>query len=347
MSLAQSPLLGRLVGDPVMQALLSDTRQLARILLFERELARAEAASGLIPKAAAAAIDSQLQDFSPDWARLESAMARDGVVVPELIRQIKAAIPEHADSVHAGTTSQDAIDTATMLSIKDAIAELQTRLARVIDAIAVHAGAAGTRPMMAHTRMQRAVEFSVSDKLASWSAPLERERSLLMGLAETVPVVQLGGPVGDRAWFGDKGTIVADRLATALGLGRAAAWHAQRDRIVGFGSWLAMLTGTLGKIGADVALMAQNEVAAVTLTHGGSSSAMAYKSNPVAAEALVALARYNAGLSGLLQGTMIHENERSGSAWTLEWLTLPQMMICAAASLRLCEELLGAIVFAP
>jgi 3-carboxy-cis,cis-muconate cycloisomerase len=91
----------------------------------------------------------------------------------------------------------------------------------------------------------------------------------------------------------------------------------------------------------DVTLLAQNEVGAVRLAGGGGSSAMAHKSNPVNAEVLVALARYNAGLVGTLNQAMVHENERSGAAWTLEWLTLPPMLVATGASLRLAGLLLG------
>jgi 3-carboxy-cis,cis-muconate cycloisomerase len=299
----------------------------------------------LIPAEAASAIATLLNSFTPDWPKLKAANAKDGVVIRELVRQIRAALPQHADFVHTGATSQDAIDSATMLAIKDAIALLANGLDRVLDAIAAQAESAGTRPMMAHTRMQRAVEFTVGDKLESWSAPLRRQRATLADLARTLPVLQLGGPVGDRAWFGDKADAVAASLAAALGLNPAPAWHSQRDRIAGFGAWLALVSGTLGKIGADVALLAQNEIGAVTIAGGGSSSAMAHKSNPVAAEMLVTLAHYNAGLSGILQGAMLHENERSGAAWTLEWLVLPEMLVATAASLRRGEELLGAITF--
>ena len=94
-----------------------------------------------------------------------------------------------------------------------------------------------------------------------------------------------------------------------------------------------LLSGTLGKIGQDIALMAQNEVGEVRLATGGGSSAMPHKSNPVPAEVLVTLARFNAGLLGTLHQALVHENERSGAAWTLEWLVLPQMAVATGAGL--------------
>ena len=115
-------------------------------------------------------------------------------------------------------------------------------------------------------------------------------------------------------------------------------------RLLQLASWLMIRRDNKeGKIGADVTLLAQTEVAAVTLVGGGTSSAMAHKSNPVAAELLVALARFNAGLAGTLQQAMVHEYERSGAAWTLEWLTLPQIFATTGASLRHAATLLDQI----
>jgi 3-carboxy-cis,cis-muconate cycloisomerase len=119
--------------------------------------------------------------------------------------------------------------------------------------------------------------------------------------------------------------------------------HAARDRIAALGSWLSQVTGALGKIGQDVALMAQNEIGEVALSGAGGSSAMAHKQNPVLAEILVTLARFNAvQVSGLHQA-LVHEQERSGAAWTLEWMILPQMVIACGASLRLASTLVGQI----
>ena len=70
---------------------------------------------------------------------------------------------------------------------------------------------------------------------------------------------------------------------------------------------------------------------------------MPHKSNPVRAEVLVALARYNATLLPAMHHALIAEQERSGAAWTLEWLTLPQMVMTTAAGLRNADLLLGQI----
>lgn len=339
-------LLSALTGDPEIEALLSDEAQLAAMLAFERALAGAAAMAGLISDAAAVAVATAIDGFEPDWAGLAAGMARDGVVVPDLVRQLRALVVEpHGAALHLGATSQDVVDTALMLQLAKVIPVLEGRIVALQRALATLAERDGARPLMAHTRMQVALPSSVGEKIRTWSEPLGRHLQALALTRRTLLVVQLGGPVGDRSSFGGKGDVVARYLAQKLDLGLAPSWHATRDPIVGFGSLLALISGALGKVGADVALLAQNEIGAITLAGGGGSSAMAHKSNPVKAEVLVSLARFNGGLAGVLQQALVHENERSGAAWTLEWLTLPQMIVATGAGLRLAAELVDAISF--
>lgn len=330
-----TPLLSALAGDIEIESSLSDDAQLAAMLAVERALARASADAGLITAAASDAIASAITSFTPDHAALIAAMSRDGVVVPALVAQLRATIPEpHRTALHKGTTSQDIVDTALMLQTAKILDIVQARLGALLTRLADLHKSHGDRKLMAHTRMQAALETTWSDKLQSWSDPLQRHLRALESMRRSLLVIQLGGPVGDRRSFDGKGDAIAAALAKLLDLGLAAPWHSARDPIVALGDRLALITGSLGKIGADIALLSQTEVAAITLANGGTSSAMAHKSNPVAAELLVALARFNAGLAGTLQQAMVHEYERSGAAWTLEWLTLPQIFVTTGASLR-------------
>jgi 3-carboxy-cis,cis-muconate cycloisomerase len=135
-------------------------------------------------------------------------------------------------------------------------------------------------------------------------------------------------------------------MAQRLNLGLVPrARHSERDGQVELADWLSLVTGSLGKIGADVALAAQSEVGEIRLKSGGGSSAMPHKVNPVGAEALVTLARFNATLVSGMHQALVHENERSGVAWTLEWMLLPQMAVAAGASLRTAIGLLHQISF--
>lgn len=340
------PLLAALTGDQEIEKLLADTAQVAAMIRFELALAQAEAEAGLISADAAAAIASGLAGFEPDWDDLAGGMARDGVVVPALLGQMRRRIAApHAEALHKGATSQDAIDTALVLQLAEVIAIFVARLTALLDALDGLVDRHGGQPLMAHTRMQRALPYTVGAKLATWAAPLRRHLAALQAVRRGLLVIQLGGPIGDRSSFGPHGEAIARALARQLDLGLAEPWQTARDPLIGLGSLLASLTGTLGKIGADVTLLAQNEIGAVTIAGGGGSSSMAHKSNPVNAEVLVALARYNAGLVGVLQQSMVHENERSGAAWTLEWLALPPIVVSAGASLRLANLLLEQVRF--
>jgi len=330
-----SKLLDHLTGDAEAEAFFSDTADLAAMLRFEAHLAQAEAEAGLVPDEAARHIAEACQNFQPDWSRLAEGLTKDGVIVPELVKQLRQCAGEaYAPYVHLGATSQDVIDTSQMLRLKGLFQLLAARLDELIEALRRLEREYGTFHLMAHTRMQQALLFTVADKLTTWIAPLQRLRINCDRVANELLVIQLGGPVGTRAELKGKGDQIAEALAKSLGLSNAPCWHSQRDRIGELGSWLSLLSGALGKIGQDVALLAQNEIAAIKLATGGASSAMPHKSNPVPAEVLVTLARFNAGLLGTLHQSLVHENERSGAAWLLEWLVLPQMCVATAAALR-------------
>ncbi|GGF58831.1 3-carboxy-cis,cis-muconate cycloisomerase [Azorhizobium oxalatiphilum] len=334
------PWLSGLLGDAETRDALSPAREIAAMLAFEVALAEAQARHGLVPEASASGIRRVCSAFTPDMAALAAATSRDGVVVPELVRQLRQAVgAAHASHVHLGATSQDVIDTALMLRLKPILVLMQQRLGRITDRLDALNTAFGTRPLMGRTRMQAATPITVADRLGAWRAPLASHAARLAALR--LPV-QFGGATGTLAALGHHGPTVRGTLADLLGLADLAQWHTDRTLIMDIGHAMALITGSLGKLGQDVALMAQmgEEIA---LSGGGGSSAMPHKQNPVAAEMLVALARFTAGATGTLQQAMVHEQERSGAAWTVEWLVLPQMVLACGGALRLAEELLGNI----
>lgn len=336
------PWLSGLVGDAEVAALFGPAAELAEAIAFERALAIAEGSAGVIPAGAAREIAHRLPAFKADDAALAAATARDGVIVPELIRQMRAFLGGAGEHLHLGATSQDVIDTSLVRRLKRALAIFEARLRGLEVAFAGLAAGQGGNVLMGRTRMQDAVPLTVSDKIRTWSAPVSRHLPRLSEAIPRVLVVQFGGAVGTLDRLGERGQEVTRRLAAELDLAVAPSWHSQRDGIVEMADWLALVSGTLGKFGADVALLAQ--MGDVELTGAGISSAMAHKQNPVAAEILVALARHNAALAGGIQQAMVHEQERSGAAWTLEWLLLPPMVMATAAGLRLANSLIGQIV---
>ncbi|ESX61062.1 3-carboxy-cis,cis-muconate cycloisomerase [Mesorhizobium sp. LSHC422A00] len=337
------PLLSGLLGDEEAARHFSVDGEIAAMLDFERALAQAEAESGIIGTDAAAAIIPVLLSYKPDTARLRAGVAKDGVIVPELVRQLKAAVgAPHDAGVHFGATSQDVIDTGLVLRLRRLIEHLDLLLTENILRLVGLEERFGSRALTAITRMQPAIPIQASDRVAVWRTPLQRHQQRLSEQSKRLIVVQFGGAAGTLEKLGDKGPAVRAALAAKLGLGDAPQWHSQRDALAEFAGLLSLITGSLGKFGQDVALMAQGGTD-IKLSGGGGSSAMPHKQNPVKAEVLVTLARFNATqLSGMHQA-LVHEQERSGAAWTLEWLLLPQMAIATAAALRLAAELAGQI----
>ena len=337
------PYLVGLLGDEETAAQFSAAAEIEAMLHFEGALARAERDEGLVPAAAAERIAQTVQHFAPDMAALRQAVGRDGVVVPELVRQLREAVgPEHGQYVHFGATSQDVIDTGLMLRLKTVTAVFDRRLQALEVILGQLVRTLGANPLTGRTRMQAAIEIKASDRISAWARPLERSRARLQAFAENGFVVQFGGAAGTLDKLGEKGPAMRARLAAELQLADRPQWHSQRDGIAEFAGLLSLITGSLGKLGQDVALMAQDGTE-ITLAGGGGSSAMAHKKNPVAAETLVTLARFNAVQLSAMHQALVHEQERSGSAWTLEWMVLPQMTVATGAALRLAGQLIDSI----
>lgn len=339
--------LSGLLGDEETGACLTADADVAAMIRFERALAEAEGAEDVIPSEAAEKIAAVAIPFRPDMALLREGTRRDGVVIPELVRQLRAAVGEpHAKFVHFGATSQDAIDTSLALRLSAMLDIVGARLSRTIDALDALARRDGGRRVMAHTRMQAALPVDAARKIFSWRDPLVRHQARLVSVRGHVGVLHFGGPVGSLEALGDKADAVVRRLAAALGLVPPhRPRHSERDGMAELASFLSLVTGSLGKMGHDVALLAQSEVGEIRLASGGGSSAMAHKVNPVAAEVLVALARFNATLVAGMHQSLVHENERSGAAWTLEWMLLPQMVMATGVALLTAERLVGDISF--
>ncbi|MDX8507899.1 3-carboxy-cis,cis-muconate cycloisomerase [Mesorhizobium captivum] len=333
------PLLSSLLGDEEAARHFSVESDIAAMLDFERALVEAEAECGVISREAEAAIVKALVSFRPDTAKLRAGVAKDGVVVPELVRQLTAAVGEpHGEFVHFGATSQDVIDTSLVLRQRQAVEHIGLLLSEDIVRLANLEQEFGGRALMAMTRMQPAIPIRAGDRIASWRAPLEHHQQRLNEQSGRLFVVQFGGAAGTLEKLGDKAAVVRASLAAKLGLGDAPQWQSQRAALAEFAGWLSLTTGSLGKFGQDIALMAQAGTD-IRLSGGGGSSAMAHKQNPVKAEALVALARFNATQLAGMHQALVHEQERSGAAWTLEWLILPPMVVATAAALRLAAEL--------
>jgi 3-carboxy-cis,cis-muconate cycloisomerase len=330
-----SALLGPLIGDEAIAPLFSDAAAVAAMVRVERALARAEAGLGIVPAAAAEAIDAGLADLAPDPDGLADGTAIAGVPVPPLVAALRAALPPEAAAwLHWGATSQDIVDTGLALRLGAALAILAPRLDALLADLDAGAARWAALPMAGRTRSQVAAPIAFGARCAAWAAPLREAAGELEALRPRVARVQLGGSVGTNAVLAPHGAAVAAALAAELGLAEAAPWHTNRSGLVALGHWCAGVAAGVAKMAGDLVLMGRSESGEARAGAGGGSSTMPQKANPVGAETAVALARYAAPLAAAMQLAAVHAEERDGAAWTLEWLALPQLVLCAGAALR-------------
>lgn len=342
-SVFDHPWLGGLFADPEIQQEWSGGAQLAHLVAFERAYTEARAATGAISASAAKEALAAIDAYAPDLDGLRAGMAQDGVVVPALVRQLREGVTA-GEAIHKGATSQDVTDTALALTLRACTPILSARLAGLTAALDLLETDFGSADIMGRTRMQAALPIKAGHRIAVWRAALAGHIARLEQSAEDACLLQLGGPVGDGSSLGGTQGETAAHMARALGLSASShCWHSDRSAVAAYSNALALITGSLGKIGQDICLMAQQGIGEVTLATGGGSSAMPHKTNPVAAELLVTLAQFNAGQQALMQQAMLHEQERSGAAWALEWMVLPQMTAATGSALNTAARLLQSI----
>jgi 3-carboxy-cis,cis-muconate cycloisomerase len=341
MSTSLSPLLAPMLSSGPMRAVCDDTATLQNMLDFEAALARAEAATGVIPKDAAEGIASACKAAEFDLAALAEAATRSGNLAIPLVKALTARVAtsdaEAARYVHWGATSQDVIDTAAMLTLRGAIDVLLAHLDRAVAGFAKLARQHRDTAVVARTWLQHALPMPFGLKLAEYAAALSRSRRRVRRLREETLALQFGGAAGTLAALGDKGFGVAERLAQELQLPLPEApWHTHRDRIAEAASVLAILTGSCGKIARDVSLMMQTDVAEAFERSGegrGGSSTMPHKRNPVAAPTALAAATMAPNLAATIFAAQVQDHERSAGPWHAEWPTLPTLLLVTSGAL--------------
>ena len=324
-----------------MRAVCDDIASLQRMLDFEAALARAEAATGVIPASAAGPIAKACKASSFDLADLAEAATRSGNLAIPLVKALTAEVakanPDAARYVHWGATSQDVIDTAGMLTFRAGIDALLADLDRAIAGFAKLARQHRHTAMVARTWLQHALPMPFGLKLAEYAAALHRSQSRLRRLRSEELALQFGGAAGTLAALGDKGMRVAEKLAQELKLPLPdAPWHTHRDRIAEAASVLAILTGTCGKIARDVSLMMQTDVAEAFEPAGegrGASSTMPHKRNPVAAATALAAATMAPNLAATIFAAQVQDHERSAGPWQAEGPTLPMLLLVTSGAL--------------
>ena len=341
MSTSISPLLAPMLSSVTMRAVCDDVAYLQNMLDFEAALARAEAATGVIPANAPGPIANACKAESFDLAALAEAATRSGNLAIPLVKALTASVAKvDADAaryVQWGATSQDAIDTAMMLTLRAAIEALLGDIDRAVAGFAMLARTHRHTAVVARTWLQHALPMPFGLKLAEYAAALHRSRKRLQRLKRETLALQFGGAAGTLAALGDKGWPVAERLAQELKLPLPdAPWHTHRDRIAEAASVLAIVAGSCGKIARDVSLMMQTDVAEAFEPAGegrGGSSTMPHKRNPVAAATALAAATMAPNLAATIFAAQVQDHERSAGPWHAEWPTLPTLLLVTSGGL--------------
>ncbi len=340
--LSSSSLLGPLFSSAAMRAVVDDKARIQRMLDFEAALAKAEADAGIIPSSSVAPIRQACRAELFDIRKIaEDAVAGGNIAIP-LVKALTAEVAktdkEAAGFVHWGATSQDLIDTALVLELRDAIDALAADLDRAVAAFSAQARKHKATPAAARTWMQQALPMPFGLKLAGYAAALGRAKDRLLRLRQSALVLQFGGAAGTLAALGTRGLDVTERLAREFKLpAPEAPWHSHRDRLAEVAGAFAILAGTCGKIARDISLLMQTEVGEAfepaEAGRGGSSS-MPHKRNPIAAAAALAAAAIAPQLAATIFAAQVQEHERALGGWQAEWPTFPALALVTSGALR-------------
>jgi 3-carboxy-cis,cis-muconate cycloisomerase len=330
--------------------LVSDRAFVDAMVEVEVALLEALAETGLAPEGAARemteAFGSGRLEF--DLNDLGRGTGEQGTPIPALLRALRRQLPERASAhLHKGATSQDVIDTAMMLVTRRALGVVLADLAAAADACASHVERWRGAIVPGRTLLQQALPVTFGLKAAGWLSGLDGARADLAVVRDRDVALQFGGAVGTLANLGERGLDVADALAARLGLAAPSApWHTIRLRPARVASACGATLGVLGKIGRDVVLLAQSEVAEVAEGGGegrGGSSTMPHKRNPVGAVGLVACAQRGPGLVATMLAAMLQEHERGAGGWQAEWETLLELLRLTGSAAAIARELLSGL----
>ncbi len=322
-----------------MSAIFAPEAHVQQMLVFEAALARAEARAGIIPVEAVEAIASCCHAELFDVEALYQEAATAGTPVIPLVRMLTARVATPARRfVHWGATSQDAIDTALMLQIREGLDLLSTGTQAICDSCAQLAEQHRHTLMAGRTLMQQALPITFGLKAARWLALVTRQAHALRAHRQNTLAVQLGGAAGTLASLGERGPLVAQLLAEELHLPLPALpWHTERDRVAEIAATLGIVAGSMAKIAGDMVLLAQTEVGEATEASAagkGGSSAMPNKRNPVDAINAIASARLAIGIVPVILSGLSQEHERAAGGWQAEWTAIPNLFEYTASSVE-------------
>jgi 3-carboxy-cis,cis-muconate cycloisomerase len=335
-------------GTPAMREVFSDFSLITRYAEVEIALARAEARCGVIPAQAAEEIAKRTDVSTLDFELLRQETDIVGYPILPLVHQMVKQCGDAGRYVHWGATTQDIMDTAVVLQIRAGLAIIESDIAALRSILAGLAKRHRDTPMAGRTHLQQALPVTFGYKCAIWLAMFDRHAERLAQLKPRLLVGQFAGAAGTLASLGDKGFEVQKALCEELGLGvPVSTWHVARDGFAEVMNFLALVTGSLGKVALDIMMMASTEFGEVYepfVKGRGASSTMPQKRNPISSELMLAAAKGVRQHAGLMLDAMVQDFERATGPWHAEWMAIPESFVLTAGSLNQAKFALGGLI---
>jgi 3-carboxy-cis,cis-muconate cycloisomerase len=337
-SLIDSAVFRDIFSTEAMRRVFSDENRVQKYLDFEAGLAKAQARLGIIPNEAGEEIVRHCNVSEIDFAKLKTETERIGYPVLPVVQQLVGLCKDGlGEWCHWGATTQDITDSATVMQIREGLALVEADLNGIADALANLARKHRDTPMAGRSNLQQAVPITFGYKMATLLAAFERHKQRLKELRARVLVGEFGGAAGTLSSLSGRGLETQAELMKELKLGQPAiAWHTVRDTIAEVGCFLALVTGTCGKIAFDIKLMMQTEVEELyePFHEGrGSSSTMPQKRNPISSVYITALTSVVRQQAAALLDAMVEDHERATGPWEIEWIVLPEIFCFTAGAL--------------
>ena len=346
-----SRIFGHLWSTPESHSIFDEDARVRRWVDVLIALAQSQAEIGLIPTKVAEEI-AELAQCDLPIESIAEATRTTGHSTLGLIQVLQGLLsPVAAPFVYYGATVQDITDTSQVLELAATGALLWRDLRMIEDRLLGLAVTHRTTPMAGRTHGQLGSPIPLGFKIASWADQIGRDLSRLDDGRERWLTGQFGGAVGTLGFFGGEGLPLRQAFCRRLGLAEPSiSWLSARDRFSDFASTAAIAASTLARIANEVYGLQRREIgelgerpAAQTV----GSITMPHKRNPENSEQIVTLAQLARAQSALLTDALVHEHERDGRAWKLEWSVFPTLCHSVLTAASLTKALLDGLEVDP
>jgi len=316
---------------------------------IEAALASSQAELGIIPVAIANEIVKKAKVENLDLDAIREGINKTGHSLVPTLRELQRKCEKTAgEYIHLGPTTQDIIDTGFVLAAKKAFDVVYNDLFEVEGFLIDLAEKHKDTIMAGRTHGQQALPITFGYKVSVWASEVHRHLERMKECRERDFAGQLSGAVGTLASFGEQAFKLQEKVIAKLGLQVPdISWHASRDRLVSVVSLLALIAGTLGKIGHEIVNLQKTEFSEVAEPWAQGvvgSSTMPHKRNPGASEGMLMLSKLVQGNLLTVNESLLQEHERDGAYWKIEWVVVPEAFIFTGASLAKAKKVLKDLV---